>query len=84
MPDLAQAAFAEEQKLARKNAERTAVGPISLSRWGLLYSMLSGGGVPVSAATVIANEIDKLNARVEELEKAAGPPHTRKQERRNG
>jgi hypothetical protein len=76
MPDLAQAAFAEEQKLAARRAEPKA---------GAGYSLvldLATSGIPIHTATLIAIEFSKLEARIAELEKAAAPPHVRKQEKR--
>jgi len=76
MPDLAQAKFSEEQKLAARRAEPKAVPGYSLA------FDLAVSGIPIETASLITGVFRTLEARIAELEKAAGPPHVRKQERR--
>jgi hypothetical protein len=76
MPDLAQAKFAEEQKLAAKLREP---GPSQVE--SVLFS-LANSGIPKHAATLLAIHFAKLEQRIAELEKAAAAPHLRKQEKR--
>lgn len=80
MGDLRYAKFVNEQKLQQKLAEPK----LNFDPYALQASpeSLSQEGVPVRAALLIGVQFAKLAARIEALEKQAGPPHLRKQEKR--
>lgn len=63
MPDLRQAAYNEEQKLAAKQIEYAIAPPVSP-----LFVQLSQAGVPVHAASIIGSEIGNLLERIKVLE----------------
>jgi hypothetical protein len=66
MGDLRQVAYNEQQKLSAKQMELANAPSVSP-----LYSRLAQTGVPVSGASILESEFNKLLQRIEALEQAA-------------